>query len=114
MNITVGSILATVAALPGVYGIVCWIRLEFNARNAARWIRRKYKEEWNRLNWIVKRNPRAAVEALITKGLISEAEAEEYHVHDNYLEMATWIGLLITALLLLAILAVQLVASTIG
>lgn len=112
MDTTTENILAMAAALPGLYGFVCWIRRSFNARRAARWVRENHEQEWNSLHWLAKRNPWAGVEVLITKGSISGSEVEEYRKHDEYLEKAAWIGLLISAVLLLAIIALQFVVST--
>lgn len=114
MDTTTENIIAMAAALPGLYGIVCWIRRGFNARKAAGWIRKKHEKEWKTLHWLAKRNPRAGIEALITKGLISGPEVEEYRIRDEYLEKATWIGLFISAVLLLVIHALQFVVSTFG
>ena len=114
MDTTTETILAAVAALPGLYGFVCWIRRGFNARRAARWARRNHEEEWTSLHWLAKRNHWAGVEALITKGLISGPEVEEYRSRDEYLEKATWVGLFISAILVLVILALQYVAFTFG
>lgn len=111
MNTTTESILAVAAALPGLYGIVCWIRRRSNARRAARWARSNHEEEWNRLHWLARRNHWAGVEALITKGLVSGPEVEKYRERDEYLAKATWVGLFISALLLLVILALESVAS---
>jgi hypothetical protein len=114
MNTTTETILAAAAALPGLYGLVCWIRRGFNARRTARWVKRNHEKEWNSLHWLGKRNHWAGVEALITKGLISGPEVEEYRARDDYFEKATWVGLLVSAVLLLVILALQFVASTFG
>lgn len=114
MDTNTENILAMVAVLPALYGIVCWIRRGFNARKAARWVRKKYKEEWNSLHWITKRNSHAGVEALITKGLISGPEVEEYHTRDEYLEKATFIGILISLVLLLGIRVLEFVVSVFG
>ena len=111
MGTTTQNILAAVAALPGLYGFVCWIRRSLNARRAAEWVKGNHEEEWNSLHWFARRHPWAAVEALITKGLISGPEVEEYRTRDDYLEKASWVGLFISALLLLVILTMQYVAS---
>lgn len=111
MGTTTQNILAAVAALPGLYGLICWIRRSLNARKAAEWVKGNHEEEWNSLHWLARRHPWAAVEALIAKGLISGPEVEEYRTHDDYLEKASWVGLFISALLLLVILALQYVAS---
>ena len=114
MDTTTENILAVAAALPGLYGFVCWIRRGFNARRAARWARSNHEEEWNSLHWLAKRNRWAGVEVLITKGLISGPEAEKYRARDEYLEKATWVGLFISAALLLVILVLKYVASIVG
>ena len=114
MDTITENILTMVAALPGLYGFICWIRRDFNTRKAAKWIREKYEQEWNNLHWLAKRNPRSGIEILITKGLISGPKVEEYRTRDEYLEKATWIGLFISAVLILIILVLQLVASAFG
>ena len=114
MSTTAENIIALIAALPALYGYVCWIRRIFNARKAARWARERYEQEWNSLHWIAKRNPQAGVDVLIKKGLISGPEVEEYRKHDEYFEKATWIGLLISAILLFIILVMQFVVSTLS
>jgi hypothetical protein len=112
MTTTTENILAVVAALPGLYGFSCWIRRGVNARKAARWVRENHEEKWNSLHWLAKRNPWAGVEVLITKGLISGPEVEEYRARDEYLEKATWVGLLLSAVLLLSVLALQYVVRS--
>ena len=114
MDTTTENIIAMAAALPCLYGIVCSIRRAFNARKVARWVRENHEQEWNSLHWIAKRNPQAGVDVLIKKGLISGPEVEEYRTHDEYFEKATWIGLLISAVLVLVILALKFVASNFG
>jgi hypothetical protein len=114
MDTTTENILAVAAALPGLYGYVCWIRRGLNARKAARWARKNHAGAWNSLHWIAKRNHWAGVEALITKGLISGPEVEKYRARDDYLEKATWVGLLLSAALLLIILALKYVSSMAG
>lgn len=111
---TTEIVLAVVAAVPALYGFVCWMRRGVNARKAARWVRENHEKEWNSLHWLAKRNPWAGVEALITKGLISGPEVEEYRARDEYLEKTTWVGLLLSAVLLLIVLALQYVASAFG
>ena len=111
MDTTVENILAVSAALPGLYGFVCWIRRSFNAQKAARWVKGNHREEWNSLHWLAQRNPWAGVEVLITKGSISGPEMDEYRARDEYLEKATWVGLFISAVLLLAIFVLKYVVS---
>ena len=114
MDTTPENIVAAVAAVPALYGIVCWIRRGANARMAAKWVRKNYEKEWKSLHWLAKRNPWAGVEVLITKGLISGPEVEEYRARDEYLEKATWVGLLLSAVLSLTGLTLQYVVSTFG
>lgn len=114
MDTTTENILAMVVALPALYGFICWMRRVFNARKAAKWVREKHEQEWNSLHWIAKRNPRAGVEALITKGSISGPVVKEFCTRDEYLEKAIWIGLFISAVMLLVILVLQFVVSTFG
>lgn len=114
MDTTTENIIAISIALPGLYGIFCSIRRSFNARKMAGWLREKHEKEWNNLHWVAKRNSRAGVETIITKGSISGPEVEEYCKHDEYLEKATWIGLLISAILLFIILVMQFVVSTLS
>jgi hypothetical protein len=114
MDTTTENILAIVAAVPGFYGFVCWIRRGANARMAAKWVRKNYEKEWNSLHWLAKRNPWAGVEVLITKGLISGPEVEKYRARDEYLEKATWVGLLLSAILVLTFLALYYVLSAFG
>lgn len=104
---TTENILVVVAALPGLYGFFCWIRRGFNAQQAAGWVKGNHPEAWNKLHWLAKRNPWAGVEVLITKGLISGPEVEEYRARDEYLEKGTWVGLFISAVLLLVILVLK-------
>jgi len=114
MGATVENILAVVAAMPAVYGFTCWIRRSFNAQIAARLVKDTHPEEWNKLHWLAQRNSWAGVEVLITKGLISGPEVDVYRARDEYLEKATWVGLLISAILLLAICVLKYVSSIIG
>lgn len=114
MNSTVENILAVVAALPGLYGFVCWVRRGFNAQKAARWVRVTHREEWSNLHWLAQRSPWAGIESLIMKGLISGPEVDEYRVRDEYLEKATWVGLFISAVLLLVIFVLKYVSSIFG
>jgi hypothetical protein len=111
MDTATETILASAAVLPGLYGVLCWIRRGFNARRTARWAKQSFEESWNSLHWLTKRNHWAAVEALITRGLISGPEVEEYRARDDYLEKATWVGLFISAVLLLVVLMLKYGAS---
>ncbi|MDH3637598.1 MAG: hypothetical protein OES09_03955 [Gammaproteobacteria bacterium] len=107
MGTTVENILVLAAALPGVYGFLCWLRRNINAQRAATWVKEHHRTEWNGLHWLAKRNPWAGVEALIKKGLISGPEVNEFRARDEYLEKATWVGLFISALLLLSIIVLK-------
>lgn len=112
METTVENILAVAAAIPGVYGFICWIRRSLNAQRAARRAKETHREEWNDLPWLARRNPWAGVEVLVAKGLISGPEANEFRARDEYLEKATWVGLLVTAVLLLAIVVLKYAAAS--
>lgn len=105
MNTIVENILALVAAVPAVYGLVCWVRKGLNARRTAKWVKETHPEEWNGLHWLARRNSWAGVRALITMGLISGPRVDEFIARDEYLEKATWLGLLASAVLLLVIVA---------
>lgn len=111
MDTGIENILAVAAALPALYGFVCWIRRFFNTQKAAGWIKGNHPQEWNSLHWLAQRNLWAGVEILITKGLISGPEIEEYRSRDEYLEKATWAGLFVSAILLFVILVLKYVAS---
>jgi hypothetical protein len=101
-------------SLTGLYGFVCWIRRGINAQKAAGWARENHPEEWNNLHWLAQRNPWAGVEVLITKGLISGPEVEKYRARDEYLEKGIWVGLFVSAMLLLVILALKYVLYFLG
>lgn len=73
--------------------------------------REKPTTKWNALPWLARRNPWAGVETLIAKALISGPKVDEFRRRDDYLEKATWIGLLVSALLLLAIFLLKSLAS---
>jgi len=89
--------------LPGLYGFICWVRRYINAQRTAEWVKATHREEWDGLHWLAKRNSWAAVEVLIKKGLLSGQEVSAFRVRDEYLEKATWVGLITSALLLLVI-----------
>ena len=112
METNVENILAVAAAIPGVYGFICWIRRSFNAQRAARWVKETHREQWDELHWLARRNPWAGVEVLITKGLISGPEVDEFRARDEYLEKASWVGLLVAAVLLLAIVVLKTAAAS--
>jgi hypothetical protein len=100
---TVESISGGIAAVPGMYGLVCWIRRSFHAQRMARRVRETHEEQWKELHWLTRRNPWAGIEVLVSKGLISGPEVNEYRARDEYLGKATWAGFLVSAALLLAI-----------
>ena len=99
--------LVVLAALPGLYAFICWIRRTLNAQKAARWVKANHHDEWNKLHWLAQRNAWAGVNILITKGLISGTEVNKFQARDEYLEKATWTGLLVSALLLLVIVVLK-------
>jgi hypothetical protein len=103
MRSTVETVLVGVAALPALYGLGCWLRRFANARKTARWVQQAQPEEWNALHWLARRNQWAGVQVLITKGRISGPEIDAFRVRDEHLEKATWLGMLLSAVLLLAI-----------
>ena len=39
MDMTVENILIMVAAVPGLYGFLCWVRRSVNAHKAASWVK---------------------------------------------------------------------------
>jgi hypothetical protein len=82
MGTTVENIFAVAAAMPGVYGFICLIRRSFNAQRAARLVKDTHQEEWNNLHWLAQRNSWAGVEVLISKGLISGPQVDEYRARD--------------------------------
>ena len=103
MGTVVENIFIVAAALPGLYGFLCWVRRNIHAQRTAEWVKATHREEWNGLHWLAKRNSWASVEALIKKGLLSGPEVNAFRERDEYLEKATWVGLFISALLLLCI-----------
>ena len=114
MYTRVENILIMVAAVPGLYGFLCWIRRSINAHKAARWVKDNYREEWNGMHWLAQRNNWAGVEVLISNGVISGPEVDAYRERDEYLEKATWVGLLVSAMLVLVIVLLKLVVSAAG
>ena len=114
METTVENILLMVAAVPGLYGFLCWFRRNINAHKAARWVKDTHREEWNGLHWLAQRNNWAGVEVLISNGRISGPEVDAYRERDEYLEKATWVGLLASAMLVLVIVLLKLVVSAAG
>ena len=114
MDATVENILVVAAALPGLYGFVCLFRRSFNAQKAAGWVKANHRDEWNNLHWLAQRNSWAGIEVLISKGLISGPEVDKYRAQDEYLEKAIWAGLLVSALLLLVVVALKYISSLFG
>ncbi len=94
--------LALLATLPALYGIGCWLRRFVNAHKAARWVKQHHAAAWQDLHWLARRNAWAGVEVLISKGLILGPEVDEFRRRDEKLETATWVGLLVSAALLVA------------
>ena len=109
MDTIIESIALVAAALPGVYGFLCWIRRHMHAQRTAEWVKSTHREEWNSLHWLAKRNSWAGIEVLIKKGVLSGPEVSAFRSRDEYLEKATWVGLFISALLLLFILVLKVV-----
>jgi hypothetical protein len=107
MDASVENVFVVAAALPGLYGFICWVRRSINAQRAARWVQKTHSDEWNELHWLAKRNCWAGVEVLIKKGLISGTEVNEFRVRDESLERATWVGLFISAVLLLVLVVLK-------
>ena len=110
----VENIAIVAAALPGLYGFLCWVRRSIHAHRTAKWVKATHREEWNDLHWLARRNSWAGIEVLIKKGLLSGPEVDAFRARDEYLEKATWVGLLISALLLLCIVLVKSVAAIVN
>ncbi len=111
MNPVVENIALVAAALPGLYGFLCWVRRNIHAQRTAEWVKATHREEWNGLHWLAKRNSWAGIEVLIKKGLLSGPEVSAFRSRDEYLEKATWAGLFISALLLLFIFVLKVVVD---
>ncbi len=111
MHPAVETLLVVAAASPGLYGASCWMRRVFNAHRAAKWAREHHSAAWDSIHWLARRNRWAAVEVLVSKGLISGPEVDEFRRRDEHLEKATWIGLLISGGLLVVIGVLKLVAE---
>ena len=107
MDPVVEKIVLAAAALPGIYGFLCWVRRNINARKTAQWVKATHRKEWNDLPWLAKRNSWAGIETLIKKEMLSESEVSAFRARDEYLEKATWVGLFISALLLLIIITLK-------
>ena len=107
MNTVVENIALVTAALPGLYGFLCWIGRNIHARRTAEWVKATHRDEWNSLHWLAQRNSWAGIEVLIKKGLLSGPEVSAFRARDEYLEKATWVGLFISALLLLCIILLK-------
>ena len=107
MITVIENIVLVAAALPGLYGFLCWVRRNIHAQRTAEWVKATHRDEWNGLHWLAKRNSWAGVEVLIKKGLISGPEVSAFRARDEYLEKAIWVGRFITALLLLLILVLK-------
>lgn len=85
-----------------------------NTLKTAKWVRENHREEWSNLHWSAKQVPWAGIEVLITKGLISGPEVNQFRARDEYFGKAMWIGLLISALLLAVILIVTAIVDELG
>ena len=102
------------AALPGLYALLCLFRRSINAQRMAKWVKRHHGLEWDALHWIAKRNAWAGVEVLITKGLLSGPEVDAFRARDEALERASWVGLFVSAALLLVIVLLKKLAAIFG
>lgn len=107
MDISVENIFIVVAALPGLYGFASLVRRSINAHKAARWVQKTHSDEWNDLHWLARRNNWAGVEVLVKKGIISGPEVDEFRARDENLERAAWVGLFVSAVLLLVIVVLK-------
>lgn len=103
LNSVIENLVYLGAALPGLYALVCLFRRSINAQRTARWVRQHHRFEWDALHWLAKRHARAGVEVLITKKLISGPMVDAFRARDEALERASWVGLLVSAALLLVI-----------
>jgi hypothetical protein len=106
--------LVAVAALPGLYALVCWVRRTMNTLKTAKWVRETHSEGWNNLPWLAKQFPWAGIEVLIKNGLVSGPEVDQFRARDEYFEKAIWMGLLISALLLLVFVVIKSVVTHFG
>ena len=107
MSVTLEDILALVAALPGLYGCFCWVRRGNNARRMAKWVKENHPAAWRELHWLARLNDWAGIEVLIKKGMITGPEVKHFRERDESLETRTWLGLLISAGLLLTVALAQ-------
>jgi hypothetical protein len=114
MNSPVETILVAAAALPGLYAFICWARRNIHAGRMAKWARETHRDQWESLHWLGRAHGASGIEVLITKGLISGPEVNKFRARDDYLEKATWVGLLISALLLLVIALLKFIGSLLG
>lgn len=111
MFFSTDTVIAVTISLPGLYGFICFFRRMINAKRAADWVRKNHQSEWRSLHWIARHSNWAGVEVLVSKGLISGSEIEEFRNKDEGLEKATWVGLFVSAALLsLALIAKALAA----
>lgn len=111
MSVTVENVLLIAAALPSFYGCLCWVRRGNNARRMANWVKHNHAQAWRELHWLARLHNWAGVEVLIKKGLITGDEVEHFRERDERLETCTWLGLLISAALLLVLAVGEYVGS---
>lgn len=111
MSVTLENIPLIAAALPSLYGCSCWVRRGNNARRMADWVKENHAGAWRELHWLARLNDWAGVEVLIKKGLITGPEVKHFRDRDESLETRTWLGLLISAGLLLMLALAEYVGS---
>ena len=111
MIVSTSNVIAVVISLPGLYAFACFLRRMINAKQAADWVRKHHQNEWNSIHWVARRSNWAGVEVLVRKGLVSGPELETFRRKDENLEKATWVGLIISATLLLAVVFANTVAA---
>lgn len=111
---TMDTAIAAAISLPGLYGFICFFRRMINAKRAADWVKSNYQAEWNSLHWLARRSNWAGVEVLVSKGLISGPELEQFRTKDEDLEKATWVGMFISAALLFVVVIVRTLAALFG
>jgi hypothetical protein len=111
MSVTLENVLVVAAALPSLYGGLCWVRRGNNARRMANWVKENHAQAWRELHWLARLHDWAGVEVLIKKGLITGDEVKHFRERDERLERCTWSGLLISAALLLVLAVTEYVGS---
>jgi hypothetical protein len=100
LGTTVENISVIVAAIPGLWSFVCWARRSIHAQKMMNRIKKTNPQVWNQLPTLGRLHSSAGVDLLVTKGLIQGPEVNKFLEQDEYLEKSTWLGLLISAVLL--------------